>query len=1286
MAAVATPIYYPHSFITQPIQQQRTSNLIQRSLPPSQSPLRQQQEDSSDDEDGPPLFCRALYDYNAQDVSALSFRRGDIIEILTQEPSGWWDGLLGEERGWFPSNYVEVIPDDEAEFLGAEYSSSEISNLPLVDSGSSIVDVTHPLIHQVNQEENEEWLKNELLSPKNNDNRRTTTNKLVHLDKSQTNDYWVPSVGSDGQIFYVNTQTGQRSRYIPQEADVDISDTDLAGFGSQMSSIRASGVHNAPLEVDFGIPRRTGTPEPWVRKLHDDGRSFYYFNKEDGRSTWSRPEGPTKTSAPTPSQPKNNRLSVYSDNSGIHPIEASSRALAEGQAVKPLSRRAQPSARVLPDFTAAERIAQSLQQAITPPPPLGVTELAAMADSAIHNVLNSIDMNEMTRRPEEVYRLDRLVSEVVLTTRNLLYSVAVPTLQIPQNVLPLEVKDIPTSSPPQALLKSAQRKVTATLSRLILSTRAIQYDPVLLFTDTLSQIKVDAIGLRNDVADFVVEIQRFKHVPNASRQKLPKRLQGVFSVQDVGPGLVGAGSAGRWKGFGWIAVDEETAASRKVLGPEVISQVRQMLKYFDDHCQSHLRLLRISTNPSLVEKARLSGRELVSQASSILNYIFEIHVARHVDIGGFLQDGSGPYGQTIATAQQLVRKLEAVMQATHDDISTFILTLQSIKDSDHPQDRDGRKRKWNRLITLTSTIAAHTHVLMEVVDGILSLGHKQAEMSSGDYNGSIEWRLSRHSMRPVSNYNANGEGNPELVSMEMVFGRTPVKAPQISYSSSTDPSSDASHTAVSSGEYDSTNTLVSDDEDVSDPLRDEDESLTLEDEPILGSLKSPQRPTNSRKLKQLLGKEYSNKVAADSKPRYLRPDYTPEEILTDHDNSVKGGTLPALVERLTPHDQVDPSFNQAFLMTFKFFTSVDDLFDLLVARFRIEPPPDLNPDEFEDWTKQKKNFVQLRVINTFVAMLRDDDLVGKEDHQILQRLQAFVTSDEVSQVPAAKQVLVYINRAARKDSHASRTMASGSPPSPIYPKTAKKLKLTDIEPLELARQLTIMESNLYMKIKPVECLQRAREPKTESLDTIATIIQMSNRIADWVAECVLSREDSRKRAATIKHLINVADRCRALNNFSSMIAITSGLDRPPVRRLKRTWELLNQRTMAQFTACEMTIESIKNINKYRQLMALVKPPCVPFLDGNPDYLPGGLVHFRKWQKAFDVINDIKLYQTQLFNLQPIPLIQTFIEDSLSQFNDTKASSDQFWALSLELEPREREDEKMARLLQESGFL
>lgn len=78
----------------------------------------------------------------------------------------------------------------------------------------------------------------------------------------------------------------------------------------------------------------------------------------------------------------------------------------------------------------------------------------------------------------------------------------------------------------------------------------------------------------------------------------------------------------------------------------------------------------------------------------------------------------------------------------------------------------------------------------------------------------------------------------------------------------------------------------------------------------------------------------------------------------------------------------------------------------------------------------------------------------------------------------------------------------------------------------------------------MECLQRSRESKQagKPSDNITSIIQLSNRvscavvvsishgfhsrsiqIASWVAETVLSREDSRKRAAIVKHFITVAD-------------------------------------------------------------------------------------------------------------------------------------------------------------------
>jgi son of sevenless-like protein len=117
------------------------------------------------------------------------------------------------------------------------------------------------------------------------------------------------------------------------------------------------------------------------------------------------------------------------------------------------------------------------------------------------------------------------------------------------------------------------------------------------------------------------------------------------------------------------------------------------------------------------------------------------------------------------------------------------------------------------------------------------------------------------------------------------------------------------------------------------------------------------------KLRKILGDEAAEIIKGggtvtpapivDTTPWYLKPTY-------NTDGGVRGGTLPALVERLTMHDQLDATFIDSFLMTYKSFTSTKELFQLLVERFRIEPPEGLTPQELEEWTDKKQKPARVR--------------------------------------------------------------------------------------------------------------------------------------------------------------------------------------------------------------------------------------------------------------------------------------------------------------------------------------
>ena len=171
------------------------------------------------------FFCRAKYDYQSADDASLSFRRGDIIEVLTRLETGWWDGLLGEERGWFPSNYVDVITDEEADIglaalelqqqqqlqqLQQQQQLQQAANIqlmPTYPSSSSESTSTQPSLSTASgvapsrlQNDHRTWSSADTdLSSRNG---RSIDGLTMTGSESETlhSDYWVPRVTQDGRV------------------------------------------------------------------------------------------------------------------------------------------------------------------------------------------------------------------------------------------------------------------------------------------------------------------------------------------------------------------------------------------------------------------------------------------------------------------------------------------------------------------------------------------------------------------------------------------------------------------------------------------------------------------------------------------------------------------------------------------------------------------------------------------------------------------------------------------------------------------------------------------------------------------------------------------------------------------------------------------------------------------------------------------------------------------------------------------------------------------------------
>jgi hypothetical protein len=59
--------------------------------------------------EAPTTLVRALFEYQGTTETELDLRENDVVTVLKQDRSGWWQGEIDGRIGWFPFNYVQVI-------------------------------------------------------------------------------------------------------------------------------------------------------------------------------------------------------------------------------------------------------------------------------------------------------------------------------------------------------------------------------------------------------------------------------------------------------------------------------------------------------------------------------------------------------------------------------------------------------------------------------------------------------------------------------------------------------------------------------------------------------------------------------------------------------------------------------------------------------------------------------------------------------------------------------------------------------------------------------------------------------------------------------------------------------------------------------------------------------------------------------------------------------------------------------------------------------------------------
>jgi len=58
-------------------------------------------------------LVQAMYDFTPQEPGELEFRRGNIITVVDKTDDNWWEGEIGNRRGYFPATYVSPYHNDQ---------------------------------------------------------------------------------------------------------------------------------------------------------------------------------------------------------------------------------------------------------------------------------------------------------------------------------------------------------------------------------------------------------------------------------------------------------------------------------------------------------------------------------------------------------------------------------------------------------------------------------------------------------------------------------------------------------------------------------------------------------------------------------------------------------------------------------------------------------------------------------------------------------------------------------------------------------------------------------------------------------------------------------------------------------------------------------------------------------------------------------------------------------------------------------------------------------------------
>jgi CRP-like cAMP-binding protein/methylglyoxal synthase len=405
-------------------------------------------------------------------------------------------------------------------------------------------------------------------------------------------------------------------------------------------------------------------------------------------------------------------------------------------------------------------------------------------------------------------------------------------------------------------------------------------------------------------------------------------------------------------------------------------------------------------------------------------------------------------------------------------------------------------------------------------------------------------------------------------------------------------------------------------------------------------------------------------------------DSMPSSTWTRHDHNdnmlqVKAGSEQHLVELLTTardnplSDIFDlDTYVRDFFMTYSAFCPPKRLLELLRERLTAiwedSSEKNFDRDDAEDNTK-----AIIRIVQIWITI--EDAACFARDHELHKAMLKFIDgpiktyTDEKTALPMRKQLEATIQLY-------NTPIPEPDPKGTPMPAMKRRdgtvgIELVDIDVEELARQMTLMESNIVRRLCTYEFMKTAwtKRNAAEIAPNLTKAIECSNHFANWMITEILKQKTFEHMSELIVKLIKLGKAFQHLHNYSGVLQVVTALSNSAINKLKGAWALIPAKSKDMILLEELTetVSPLGHYKKYRDAFAArpANEPCLPILAATLSDLNGyeevfnattadGSVNWMKMSRVGARIWDIVSLNVS-YDFKPVYYIQNFIKEGAS---------------------------------------